>query len=132
MESLDSEQRQHIADKLRSMAAELVDGQEQRRQDAATVQLDQTRVGRLSRMDALQQQALAQAAERRAEQQLQRVRAALKRIDDPAFGLCIDCRQPIALPRLQADPCVLLCLECQGFRDEDAAEQARRRRVQGR
>ena len=81
--------------------------------DAADpVELDQTRVGRLSRMDAMQQQALAQAARARAQQGLQRVRAALSRLDAGDYGYCLDCGDEIADARLQVDPAAERCLAC--------------------
>lgn len=132
MTALTSEQRQALLESLEAIEAGLLEGAAQRKQDAEAVQLDQARVGRLSRMDAMQQQALAQASERRAAEQLQRVHSALMRIRSPAYGLCVDCKEPIPFGRLNADPCVLLCIECQGFRDEDAADEERRRRSQGR
>lgn len=55
------------------------------------VELDQTSVGRLSRMDAMQGQALAVATERRRHEEMQRVEAAIKRIDKGEYGTCIAC-----------------------------------------
>lgn len=125
-------QRQQLAGKLQETEAELLEGQAQRKRDAGAVELDQTRVGRLSRMDAMQQQALAQAAAQRANEQLMRVRSAMQRVVTPDYGTCIDCGEDIPFERLQADPCAMLCLECQTFRDEDAAEEARRALNRGR
>ena len=79
---------------------------------AATVELDQTRVGRLSRMDALQGQAMAQASAGRREQALKRIEAALVRISDGSYGYCLNCDEPIALARLEADPAAPLCVAC--------------------
>lgn len=81
------------------------------------VALDQTLQGRLSRIDALQQQAQAQAAQRRAEDQLQRIAAALSRIDQNRYGLCGGCQDPIAPARLQVDPCAVLCRDCAQARE---------------
>ncbi len=76
------------------------------------VELDQTRVGRLSRMDAMQAQAMSQEAARRREMTLKNIAAALIRIDDGEFGLCQSCGEPIARKRLEFDPTALLCIEC--------------------
>jgi DnaK suppressor protein len=76
------------------------------------VTLDQTRVGRLSRMDALANQALAQAAQRRREATLKALEAALTRLESGQFGYCLSCDEPIALPRLWHNPAVTLCLGC--------------------
>ena len=79
---------------------------------AAVVQLDQTKVGRLSRMDALQAQAMAQASGKRRAVQLREIDAALKRIDEGSYGDCERCEQPINPRRLDADPTARLCIDC--------------------
>jgi DnaK suppressor protein len=76
------------------------------------VELDQASVGRLSRMDAMQMQAMAQAAERMRGQEIERVKAALKRIDDGDFGYCITCGEEIAPKRLAIDPTIPTCIRC--------------------
>ncbi len=81
------------------------------------VELDQSRVGRLSRMDALQTQAMSKATSQRNEQQIRRLSAALQRLNLPEFGLCLDCDEPIALKRLHYDPSARLCINCQSERD---------------
>ncbi|MGB5719351.1 MAG: TraR/DksA C4-type zinc finger protein [Woeseiaceae bacterium] len=79
---------------------------------AAIVELDQSKVGRLSRMDAMQAQAMAQASADRREATLRRVAAALQRIDDGEYGACLECDQPIKQKRLEFDPTALLCIDC--------------------
>ncbi len=79
---------------------------------AATVELDQTRVGRLSRMDAMQAQAMSQEARRRRQLELARIEQALQRIDSGAFGFCLQCEEPIAAGRLELDPSIPLCIHC--------------------
>jgi DnaK suppressor protein len=79
---------------------------------AAVVQLDQTKVGRLSRMDALQAQAMAQASGKRRALQLREIDAALRRIDDGSYGDCERCEAPINPLRLDADPTARLCIDC--------------------
>lgn len=81
-------------------------------ESAAVVELDQAKVGRLSRMDAMQAQAMAQASAHRREQALLEIAAALRRIDDDEYGLCEQCDEPIALKRLEFDPTVRLCIGC--------------------
>lgn len=84
---------------------------------AGTVELDQTRLGRLSRMDAMQGQAVARASADRAARQLARLRAARQRMDDPDYGICPDCDQPIASGRLLANPAVIRCVDCAAARE---------------
>ncbi len=80
--------------------------------DQKTVTLDQQSVGRLSRMDAMQRQAMAQALARRRVARRQRILAALKRIAEEEFGYCQECGDDIAPARLTLDPTVTLCLTC--------------------
>ena len=84
---------------------------------AATVELDQTRVGRLSRMDAMQAQAMSQDARRRREEKLRGVARALRRIEDDDFGWCEDCGEAIHARRLMADPTATLCVACATARE---------------
>ena len=79
---------------------------------AAVVELDQSKVGRLSRMDAIQAQAMAKASVERREAMLRDIEAALKRIDDSSYGLCQDCNEVIDPRRLEIDPTVLRCIDC--------------------
>ena len=79
---------------------------------AAVVELDQSKVGRLSRMDAMQAQAMAQASGQRREAMLRNIEAALIRIDDGSYGLCRDCDEPINPKRLEFDPTALRCIDC--------------------
>ncbi len=58
---------------------------------AGIVELDQSRVGRLSRMDAMQAQAMSQESNRRREATLAAIGTALTRIESGIFGICIDC-----------------------------------------
>ena len=82
------------------------------------VELDQAKVGRLSRMDALQQQAMHDATQARVAAQLRRLKQALTRVDDEDFGLCYDCAEPIAVGRLKIDPAATLCIDCASGRND--------------
>ncbi|MFV2003066.1 MAG: TraR/DksA family transcriptional regulator [Paracoccaceae bacterium] len=87
--------------------------QDQRGLDGTrTVKLDQQAVGRLSRMDAIQQQAMAKATQARRNQQKQRITNALSRMDDGEFGYCMQCGDQIAEKRLAFDPSAPTCLTC--------------------
>lgn len=79
-----------------------------------TVTLDQQSVGRLSRMDAMQQQAMAQATERQRTAELTRIDQALRRIDDDEYGLCEECGEEISEKRLAVDPAASHCIRCAG------------------
>jgi DnaK suppressor protein len=79
---------------------------------AQPVKLDQACVGRLSRMDAMQGQAMSQEAGRRREQELVRISKALQRIELGEYGECLNCGEEIAIGRLEFDPAVTLCIGC--------------------
>lgn len=100
--------RQRLMAALAALEAENSAGQD----DQATVALDQQSVGRLSRIDALQRQAMAQATQRRREMAQRRIIAALQRLDNGEYGYCTDCGDEIAPARLAFDPAVPLCLSC--------------------
>ncbi len=79
---------------------------------AGTVELDQTSVGRLSRMDALQGQAMSRERDRRRQIELQKIVAALRRIEAGDYGDCVRCDEEIAIRRLELDPAAPLCIDC--------------------
>jgi DnaK suppressor protein len=70
-------------------------------------------VGRVSRIDAIQQQQMASANRDQTIALLQQVDLALKRIESDEYGLCLMCDEPIARPRLQAQPHTANCIDCQ-------------------
>ena len=80
--------------------------------ERAPVTLDQDSVGRLSRMDAMQVQAMALAQERRRKAERVSIDAALARIDAGDFGYCAICADAIAPARLANNPTVVKCLAC--------------------
>jgi DnaK suppressor protein len=82
------------------------------KEDEAPIKLDQSKVGRLTRMDAMQQQAMSQASGRLAEQERQRIVSALNRIKSGDYGYCIKCKDEITEGRLKFDPSVLVCIAC--------------------
>jgi DnaK suppressor protein len=85
---------------------------------AAVVELDQSKVGRLSRMDAMQAQSMAKAASQRRETMLLQITAALERMDDDDYGFCMQCDEPINPKRLEFDPTALLCIDCAHTREQ--------------
>ena len=95
---------------LESRRYELLDLSATANAAAATVELDQSRVGRLSRMDALQSQAMSVETRRRRKLQIQRIDAALTRLDQGDYGYCLECGRPIAEKRLEIDPAAPLCI----------------------
>ena len=80
--------------------------------DRAPVALDQDSVGRLSRIDAMQVQAMALAQARRRHSKRLAIEAALQRVDTGEFGYCFKCGEAIALARLDHDPALTTCINC--------------------
>ena len=107
-----SAHRQRILEEMDELRA-LSDGS---RDSRAPVELDQQSVGRLSRMDAMQQQSMDLAREERRRQRLAMLAAALRRMEEDEFGYCLSCGDDIAAARLVADPAATLCVDCQQAR----------------
>lgn len=104
----ESEARKRLLDRLVQLEEEARISEA----DRAPVSLDQESVGRLSRMDAIQVQAMALAAERRRQAEKDRIAAALRRLDEGDFGWCTACGEEIAEGRLEHDPSAALCISC--------------------
>ncbi|BDI59957.1 TraR/DksA family transcriptional regulator [Qipengyuania nanhaisediminis] len=97
---------------LHKRQAELAEEARANADSRDTVTLQQDSVGRLSRMDAMQQQAMAQASERRRQAEAARIVAALERLDEGEWGWCLSCGEEIAPARLEHDPSVATCVRC--------------------
>ena len=102
----------HYRRKLLDRRAELMKLQAISQEGRSAVRLDQQSVGRLSRMDAMQQQAMAQATQRQRENEIQRIGNALRRMDEDEYGMCVQCGEDIAEKRLEIDPAVTHCVRC--------------------
>lgn len=79
-----------------------------------TTDLDQSAVGRLSRIEAIQNQGLTQNLHDRERLQLEQVVEALKRLDAGTYGVCTHCKKPIVYERLAVFPEVRTCGQCNG------------------
>ena len=101
-----------IRDRLQTLKQELVTLREGAADNRRPVELDQQSVGRLSRQDALQMQAMAQAADAQRALQERRLDAALTRLADGEYGFCNDCGEAIPPARLALDPCAAVCVAC--------------------
>ena len=99
-------------EQLLARQAELIELSSISAEARAAVELDQASVGRVSRIDAIQQQAMAVANERNRTLELERIKAALVRIEDGEFGYCIACGEYIGEKRLRFDPSIATCIAC--------------------
>jgi DnaK suppressor protein len=98
--------------RLQSMQAELAELEDTSKNATRPVQLDQQSVGRLSRMDAMQSQQMAQESARRRQLLLTGIEGALRRIESGDFGYCFVCDEEIDIRRLEADPTITRCIKC--------------------
>lgn len=103
---------QHFKQALLKLQTDLLAVEQSGQEAAQTVELDQTTVGRVSRMDAMQGQAIAKDSQNRRTIQLQRIDASLQRIAKGTFGLCLRCEEDIHVKRLEFDPTAPLCIDC--------------------
>jgi DnaK suppressor protein len=101
---------------LEAVLAELMAERDATAEGRAPVVLDQQSVGRLSRMDAMQMQQMALAADRQRNARISRIRNAFDRMERGEFGYCIACGNDIPEARLEADPSVPLCVACVSVR----------------
>ena len=104
-------QLEELKDVLNDELARLTRSLDRAKRDGP-VQLDQQAVGRLSRMDALMNEGLAQASMSRAREEVGLIEQALERVEDGTYGLCQSCREPIGVDRLMAIPEALHCTGC--------------------
>jgi DnaK suppressor protein len=101
-----------VRKQLEARKAELTASIENATESAAPVELDQQVQGRLSRMDAIQGQAMAQATIERRRIEIAQINAAFKRMEESEFGYCVECGDEIAPKRLELNPAIARCVEC--------------------
>lgn len=115
MEPLTDEQIAYFRDSLLQLREELRQSLAMSASAADSVALDQSRVGRLSRMDAMQQQQMQRATRSACQQRLRAVEHALTLMAEGEYGWCERCGEEIDPRRLQVRPESALCLACQGL-----------------
>jgi len=109
---MDAGKLKEFLETLHTLAAEIRAADAETAEERTPVELDQQAVGRLSRMDALQVQAMALETSRRRGVELRRIAAALARIDEGEYGFCLECGEEIAVRRLEFAPAAPLCIGC--------------------
>lgn len=112
-EDIDFEKARRLLAVKRAEMASLSELSEEARKPP---ELDQQSVGRLSRIDAMQQQAMALANERARKRELMRIEMAERRLAAGDYGYCVDCGEPVAARRLEIDPMAERCIHCVGRR----------------
>ena len=111
--AMDQEQRQALKQALIQERDDLTALSLDHKSDRAPVELDQQSVGRLSRMDAMQQQSMDIAREERRRHRRDVIAAALARIEDDDYGYCLVCGEDIPYKRFEFDPAITRCMDCQ-------------------
>ena len=116
MSELKNNEREELYKALLDLREELKQLLENSSDGAQPVSLDEP-IGRLSRMDAMQQQSMVQANRRTAQTRLVRIESALRRHDNDEYGLCAGCEEEIGYARLNAQPEALFCIDCQSNKE---------------
>lgn len=104
----------HFRLALEAEKADLLSASAGTSDDRKPVTLDQQAVGRVSRGDAMQVQAMAKAQDARRAARVQMIDAALKRLEAGDYGYCVECDEEIPLKRLEVDPAAPRCIACAG------------------
>ena len=63
-------------------------------------------------MDAIQQQQMSLESKNRAQLTLKQIEAALERVQDGSYGVCLKCEEQISEKRLKARPEAPFCTQC--------------------
>ena len=113
MEDLTEGESESLRAHLERLVGELEETLRGSASAARPVVLDQSSVGRLSRMDAMQQQAMAKATRQKTQLRVAQCKVALSAFDRDEYGLCRKCEEPIGYARLSAKPEAPFCLPCQ-------------------
>ena len=116
MDDLSGPQIEAFEARLRDLAQELRSALKPLENASKTVDLDEP-IGRLTRVDALQQQSMAKANRQSAQVRLRQIEAALKRVGEGTYGYCLECDESIGKPRLDVRPEAFLCIDCQENRE---------------
>lgn len=109
---MDQSQRDELKKRMKEEMATLAETIEALDEHRDPVEPD-VAIGRLSRLDTMQSQAMASATQTKAKRRLRLLEAALARIDDDEeYGTCYECGDPIPMARLLALPESNLCVDC--------------------
>lgn len=109
---MNDEEIEQFRQQLLTLRSELQEMEAACKESGSVVELDQTRVGRLSRMDAMQAQQMALESSRRRQHQLLKIDGAMRRIESGEYGYCYVCGEEIVAKRLISDPTSTRCMEC--------------------
>lgn len=114
-QELTREQKKSLLMHLQTSIAELNQQITSIHERGEPVQLDQQAVGRVSRIDAIQQQQMAQANEQQIQRQVFRIERILSKPED--YGYCLECDESIGFARLNIHPTAEYCISCQSLKE---------------
>jgi len=114
---LSTSQTEVLSAALKALIQELDESLRGTAEASKPVELDQPAIGRVSRIDAIQQQKMLEANREAQQSRLALARSALRRFDEDEYGDCQRCGEEIAFARLEARPESLYCIECQSARE---------------
>ncbi len=112
MDDLSDNQITELQLRLTTQREELISLLKSTRDGTRPVALDEP-IGRLTRMDAMQQQNMSAETRRQAGLRLRQVEQAIGHVERGTYGLCLRCEDPIGYARLNARPESPFCLVCQ-------------------
>ena len=108
---MDVDRLAYFRKRLEELEREIREDMDANPEDLGVVELDSS-IGRLSRMDALQNQQMALELKRRQENQLLRIENAFKRLAKGHYSICGKCKKPIEEDRLEVFPDTVTCVRC--------------------
>ncbi len=109
---MEEEMLEQFRQRLLQHRSELQELEEAGQEAKGPVELDQAKVGRLSRMDAMQGQQMEMEEARRRQHQLLKIEGALRRIESEEYGICFICEEEIDVRRLTFDLTSTRCVTC--------------------
>ena len=111
-DELDEKQIKELKEDLLTLRSEIERFLGLTREGARPVDLDEP-IGRLTRMDAMQQQSLTRASRQGLDVRLRQVKAALEAMKGDEYGFCRRCDEPTGFRRLKVRPEAPFCIRCQ-------------------
>jgi DnaK suppressor protein len=108
---MDIEARKALKEKIKTLITKL-ETEVIRLEEATKPIGPENAIGRVSRMDAINNKSVSEAALRSSKRKLSSLRVALTKIDAPEFGICTRCKRPIAPARLMFMPESIRCINC--------------------
>ncbi|HIA07142.1 MAG TPA: TraR/DksA family transcriptional regulator [Flavobacteriales bacterium] len=108
---MDKKQRAEIKDLIQKQIVKTENSIEDYKEMTGPVEPDDA-IGRISRMDAINNKSVVEAALRAAQRKLNDLQDVIRRVDSKNFGMCVNCKQPIPIQRIILVPQAKVCMDC--------------------